>query len=371
VRIVVATVFVSAIVVLAAMLWAPASPARAGQDLGDSGYSLGEFELTERSGRVVKSSELADRVWVGSFIFTRCPLSCPKITGVMKGIEPRLRRANIALVSLTVDPAHDTPAVLTDYADRFGAPSEGWLFLTGEPARIRELVRDRFHLPIAESTPADMAQGAEAVTHSDRLVLVNRGRIVGYFDSSDVAAVESLVSLAGRLAQPAWVRALPTVNATLNGLCACLLVAGWLFISRRPPVASRRDGDAGVSGSHSLLDQPRVRAHALCMALAVITSAVFLTCYLIYHYNAGSMPFQGSGGWRWSYFTILLSHTLLATFGVVPLVTLTLVRALTRDFARHSRIAQVTFPIWLYVSITGVVIYLMLYHLPVAVSSGS
>ncbi len=100
------------------------------------------------------------------------------------------------------------------------------------------------------------------------------------------------------------------------------------------------------------------------MITAVITSAIFLGCYLLYHFNAGSKPFAGTGPIRQVYFTILLSHTLLATFGVVPLVGLTLTRALRRDFERHASIARVTYPIWLYVSITGVVIYLMLYQVP-------
>ncbi len=81
------------------------------------------------------------------------------------------------------------------------------------------------------------------------------------------------------------------------------------------------------------------------------------------------MPFRHGGLIRWVYFTILLSHTALATFGVVPLVTLTLLRAARREFARHARIAQITFPIWVYVSVTGVVIYLLLYQFPSTASS--
>jgi protein SCO1/2/putative membrane protein len=104
------------------------------------------------------------------------------------------------------------------------------------------------------------------------------------------------------------------------------------------------------------------------MSLAVFTSAVFLACYLVYHYHAGSVPFQGHGPVRLVYFTILLSHTILATFGVVPLVCLTLFRAIRGDYAHHVSIAAVTFPIWLYVSVTGVIIYLMLYQMPVSAS---
>ena len=100
------------------------------------------------------------------------------------------------------------------------------------------------------------------------------------------------------------------------------------------------------------------------MVASIAVSSLFLASYLVYHFRVGSVAFRGVGPVRFVYFTILLSHTVLATLGVVPLVTLTLIRALRRHFDRHVRIARVTFPIWLYVSVTGVVIYLMLYQLP-------
>ena len=195
---------------------------------------------------------------------------------------------------------------------------------------------------------------------------MERGRVVGLFDSNDPSALDTLVGRARRSAIPGWVRALPTVNASLNALCACLLVLGWSLI-RGSLAPGKPDGlpSDDFGAPRSLLDNPRVRGHRLCMVLAVLTSAVFLICYLVYHYQAGSVPFRGTGPTRLLYFTILISHTVLATFGVVPLVLLTLLRAARRDFARHRLIAATTFPIWLYVSITGVVIYLMLYHLPV------
>ena len=114
-----------------------------------------------------------------------------------------------------------------------------------------------------------------------------------------------------------------------------------------------------------LIRAGNVRGHAARMIACVAVSALFLACYLLYHFQVGSVAFRGVGPIRLVYFTILLSHTLLATFGVVPLVALTLTRALRRRFDRHARIARVTFPIWLYVSVTGVVIYLMLYQMPV------
>jgi len=186
-------------------------------------------------------------------------------------------------------------------------------------------------------------------------------------DTNEPAAIGSLVEQAKRRALPGWIRALPTVNASLNALCALFLIVGWSFIRSRdavPGCPSRSDAKALASAS--VLQVPRVRGHIVCMVLAVLTSAIFLGFYLVYHYHAGSMPFRGQGPIRWLYFTVLISHTFLATLGVVPLVFLTLLRALQRDFSRHRLIAATTFPIWVYVSVTGVLIYLMLYHLPVA-----
>ncbi len=213
-----------------------------------------------------------------------------------------------------------------------------------------------------EAVPADPATGTEAIIHSDRLALIDRGRIVGLFESNDPKAVEALVVQARRRALPGWVRLLPTVNASLNALSAALLLAGWILIRRyRIVTADRRrpDAPAGRSGNH-----PLVKAHITCMVCAVATSTLFLACYLVYHYHAGSVPFPQGGLLRVFYLSILLSHTVLAT-GSVPLIVMTVLRGWRGNLAGHTRIATVTFPIWLYVAITGVVIYLMLYHLPV------
>lgn len=130
---------------------------------------------------------------------------------------------------------------------------------------------------------------------------------------------------------------LPALNAALNSASALLLAAGWLFI---------RSGN--------------VAAHRRCMLAALATSTLFLTSYLIYHYHIGSVPFTGQGWTRRLYFTILISHTSLAVT-IVPLVLITLYRALRNRFERHKRIARWTLPLWLYVSVTGVIVYGMLY----------
>jgi uncharacterized membrane protein YozB (DUF420 family) len=130
---------------------------------------------------------------------------------------------------------------------------------------------------------------------------------------------------------------LPAVNATLNALSAAFLTVGYLLI---------RNG--------------RQQAHQRCMLAALATSTVFLACYVIYHANIGSKPYGGQGLLRVVYFSILITHVVLAAT-VVPLALVTAARGLKERFDSHVRIARWTFPIWLYVSVTGVVIYLMLY----------
>jgi protein SCO1 len=364
--VVVYTILASAILSLLAAR-PGASPPRAAQDLGDQATELGNFQLLERSGRTVTQADLADRVWIASFIFTRCPLSCPRISSVMKGLQEKLAGSQVLLVSLSVDPDHDTPPVLADYAKRFGADPDRWWFLTGDRSSIYELIRGKFKLSVMENPGTDPEGKSESILHSDRLALVDRGRVVGLFDSKEPAALVALVAQARKRATPGWVRTLPSVNASLNALCAALLLTGWILIRRRHRATAMAlsPGEPRADRSSLILQSPPVRGHILCMVLAVVTSAVFLACYLVYHYHAGSVAFRGQGPIRLLYFTILISHTLLATFGVVPLVTLTLLRALRSEFSRHAQIAALTFPIWLYVSITGVVIYLMLYHMPV------
>lgn len=146
---------------------------------------------------------------------------------------------------------------------------------------------------------------------------------------------------------PDWLAALPTVNASLNALATFLLVFGFVLIK-----------------------QGKRETHRNVMLTAFGVSVVFLICYLTYHFGLHhytgerGKPFTGTGMIRGIYFAILISHVVLAA--VVPiLAVMTIYRGLKADWPRHRRIAKVTFPIWLYVSITGVVIYLMLYHLPV------
>ena len=135
------------------------------------------------------------------------------------------------------------------------------------------------------------------------------------------------------------VTTLPAVNAALNALTALLLVAGYVQIRRR-----------------------RIAAHRACMLAAFTTSVLFLVSYLTYHAQVGSQPFTGQGPIRTVYFVVLISHIVLAAL-ILPLALVTLRRGLRRDDVRHAAIARWTLPIWLYVSVTGVVVYWMLYRL--------
>jgi protein SCO1/2/putative membrane protein len=325
---------------------------------------IGPFRLEERSGRTITTGDLADRVAIASFIFTRCPLSCPRISGIMQGVQGRLAGTEVLLLSFSVDPEHDTPEVLRAYAQRFRASPDRWWFLTGPKSLIYKLIRDRFKLSVMEA-PAPAGSDTEAIVHSDRLALIDHGRIAGFFESSDPDAVDALVARARRLALPPWVARLPSINASLNGLSACLLLLGWIMIRRYRATTNGRAlpaVDLAVRGG--IWGQPLVKGHIACMVAAVCTSTMFLGCYLCYHHWAGSVPFSRAGLSRVAYLSILLSHTLLATASV-PLILITVRRGWRGALDRHVSIASVTFPIWLYVAVTGVVIYLMLYHLPV------
>lgn len=147
---------------------------------------------------------------------------------------------------------------------------------------------------------------------------------------------------------PDWVQSLPSINAALNGLATILLVAGYACIRRG-----------------------KVDAHKRIMLTAFATSILFLVCYLTYHgalhhyTGAGHRTFPGTGTLKTTYLIILLTHVVLAA-AVPVLAIITIYRGLKADWVRHRRIAKVTFPIWLYVSVTGVIIYWMLYHLAAA-----
>ena len=132
---------------------------------------------------------------------------------------------------------------------------------------------------------------------------------------------------------------LPALNATLNGISFVFLVTGYVFIRRG-----------------------QWQRHRACMIAALVMSALFLISYVIYHLQVGSVPFRKTGWIRTVYFAVLIPHVILAA-AIVPLILITVSRALSRRYDTHRRIARITLPLWLYVSITGVVVYVMLYQM--------
>jgi protein SCO1/2/putative membrane protein len=254
-------------------------------------------------------------------------------------------------VSITVDPEHDNTQNLLHFARQYRADPDRWWFLTGDREATYDLIRSGFLQAVAQTTEAERQQvpGIEEFEHSSRLTLLDRGnQIVGMYDARDDAQLAELVKRARELERvgsaPSWARKLPAVNATLNGSCAVLLVLGLVLIRNR-----------------------KAKAHTVVMASALALSGVFLACYLTYHYQVGSVRFPGTGQARVVYFTILLSHTVLAVV-MLPLIVMTVLRAVRKRFELHKRVSTIAYPIWLYVSVTGVVIYWMLYQINWAIA---
>ncbi|HYT94576.1 MAG TPA: DUF420 domain-containing protein [Gemmataceae bacterium] len=350
-------------VVLVALLYATA-PVRAQQadslheDLGP----VPDFTLTERSGQPLRRADLLGKVWVAAFFFTECAGDCPKLSTGLQNLQKQLAGVkDVVLVSFSVNPESDTPQKLREYADSYGADPKRWLFLTGDWNTMRTLVQKGF---LQGMTKNDKAQPGFEVDHTFRMVVVDhKGQIRGYIgegrDPKEVARLAERVKELVRERDPPPSRPagapppenltparlgspLPAVNAALNATCALLLVVGYVAIRRR-----------------------HIPLHKACMLSALAVSAVFLASYLYYHFivrDGVVTRFTGEGWVRPLYFGILLTHTLLAAV-VAPLAIITTVLGLRDRLQQHMRLARWTLPLWLYVSITGVVVYLMLYHL--------
>ncbi len=294
---------------------------------------LPSFELTGHDASTVSREGLLGRPWVADFIFTRCGDLCPGMTTAMAAVQ-RAAPPELRFVSFTVDPEYDTPEVLARYAAAHHA-GPGWVFATGSERKIYDLAIHGFHLTAGRGQGASAAGPAEEFDHSAKFVLVDPAGVVrGYYDSDDAASMRRLLrdaALVGRFG------ALPRINATLNTASAALLALGYILVRRR-----------------------RLADHRSCMIAALATSSLFLGSYLLYHWRVGSIRFPGTGALRTAYLSLLASHTLLAA-SVLPLVGVTLLRALRRRYDRHRRLARVAFPVWAYVSVTGVLVYVMLY----------
>lgn len=359
---------------------------------------IAPFEFTDQFGKKITNDDLKGKPWIVGFVFTRCLGPCPAVSMEMKKVRDL---TGVKTVTVTVDPDFDTQEILARYAKNFIGLKEDdpdpWLFLRGDKNKVYELIQKSFLLPVQEMKGADRKPGWE-VLHSTEILLVNaENQVVAKFnaqkdeevaklrrilqekepfplppegvkaDPSDVLALPN----GGRLiiqrdgnsdeedegeanepeeadqgseqpksAPPAWALKLPAVNATLNGIAALLLISGYVLIKR-----GKRD------------------AHRNAMLAAFAMSILFLTCYLIYHYYVPSKRFEGPIGLKLIYYPILISHVILAVF--VPFMAgKTIFRAFKQNWVGHRRIARITYPIWIYVSVTGVIIYLMLYQLP-------
>jgi protein SCO1 len=381
--------------------------------LSMSAPEVPEFTLTECQGGEFGLSDLKGRPWVASFIFTRCVMTCPQITLAMKKLHDRVKDDNpdVMFVTLTVDSEYDTVEIMERYSETFEPDRTRWKFLTGDMDAMHALIVDGFGVFVKENIGEARRPGME-IAHSNRVVLVNSdGAPVGKYlgtkdeemaelaqiltgrkpfpvsgppiqflrpgdgptgveveivpldsersdpealslpDNSETDASTSEMSPAARVARiqrllPRWAGRLPTVNAVLNSTSILLLTAGWIAIRR---------------GNKSI--------HRNLMLAAFVMSVGFLTCYLISHWALGSYtgergrPFLGQGASVILYRFILWPHIALAA--AVPFLAIRVFQhAFAERWEQHRRLARRTFPIWMYVSITGVVIYGMLYHWP-------
>lgn len=167
----------------------PTPTETANDDLG----KIANFTLTERNEKPVRLEDLSNKVWVASFIFTRCAGPCSQISGSMARLQHELAGLDdVRLVSFTVDPDHDQPNILRDYATRYGASADRWLFLTGPQEAIYGLIVGSFKLGVERAPESERKAGYE-VTHSTKLMLVDRrGHHRGFFEGTDPAAFEQL-----------------------------------------------------------------------------------------------------------------------------------------------------------------------------------
>lgn len=359
-----------------------------------------DFSLTDQTGQKVTLADLKGRPWVASFIFTRCitqcPAMCSKIRTMLKDINKEQPNP-VRFVTITIDPRNDSLKKIQEFAKIFEADPAQWLFLTGEEPQINELVRHGFKVAAWENFGTSRLPGME-FAHSMHLIHVDeQGKILGRYESQndlDLFTLQRVLegkietpkrhqpALAGtpidpRVANPnlplesqssaavpvtqtitpdplaklpAWAKRLPATNAALNGLATIMLLVGFAAIKTK-----------------------QVALHKQMMLFSFVVSILFLGCYLSYHYalhqftGEHGKKFIGTPSLTKVYYTILISHVILAA--TVPVLTVvTIWKGLKAQWDSHRKWAKVTFPIWLYVSITGVVIYWMLYHLSVPVA---
>ncbi len=307
------------------------------------GVPVGNFSLRNLDGIPASPVELRGSIWIVQFFYPGCN-ECSKANPAMKRLQEIYRgKKDIRLVSIALH--YGEPHILKEFAAYQNADLDQWLFLAdADGQRVHEIVRLSFYNMV--NVRANGAAG-EMLDHSVRLLLIDsEGIIVGYVNGADDHAVETLTreidALRMRQRIPIAAADLPWFNALLNSTCTVLLILGWISIRLRYETL-----------------------HKIVMLLALATSMVFLSSYLFYHFvvlHMEPMRFRGEGWARWVYFTILLSHTILA-IAVAPLALTITVQGLRDARKIHVKLARWTLPMWLYVSVTGVVVYWMLYRI--------
>lgn len=382
---------------------------------------LPEFEFPECMGGTVSRESLKGKRWLANFIFTRCAGPCPLMTRDISDLHRLVEKANpdFCFVSFSVDPVYDTVNVLRKYAETFRADHERWKFLTGDETAMHDLIRGGF-TQYVQPNLGDLRLPGMEVAHSNRAVLVNEDGVpVGSFvmtipedvvklrriiegkdefpkpgpglsfsatsgenpsvpltiipvqnetpqpetgadrsspssgEASDQKADEAMPAETPQARNrkidellPMWAARMPTINAGLNSACLVLLLSGL----------------AAIKSGHKI-------EHRNLMIVSFLVSVAFLVCYLAYHevlyrYTGyRGRGFDGSATATRAYFSILIPHVILAA--LVPILALRVFYlAFKERWPEHRRLAKITLPIWLFVSITGVVIYGMLYHWP-------
>ncbi len=311
------------------------------EDLKPIGRVTG-FSLKDQNGATVDAKDLLGKVWVADFIFTHCAGTCPVMTHTMADLDKELAAyPGIQLISFSMDPENDTPQVLKKYAEQYEATSPRWKFLTGPKDELYRLTTKDFKLNVDDRNGTK----EEPIIHSTKIVLVDaEGIIRGNFsstgaDGTGAQAVKVIAASARKLWYKAEFTFLATVNASLNALSFVFLMFGYAAIKRGAKETHRR-----------------------WMSAAGITTLFFLTSYLTYHYLVGHVEFKGEGMIRYVYGIILFTHVCLAAT-IAVMIPITFRRAFKEQWESHKKIAKVTFPMWVYVSVTGVIVYLMVYHL--------
>ncbi len=331
---------------------------------------MAAFALKDQDNNDRTRDDLLGKVWIASFQFTRCTGPCPTISKTMERLQKDLAsRPDVRLVTFTVDPDNDGPSELKEYAGRFHANPDRWLFLWGKDREgLYRFFREQFHIHAA-LREGNVPVG-QKVDHQTRLVLIDRkGYIRGYYDGlpdlstgpgesplpdpektfeQDLKRLERRVDKLLLPETPSYLPSdFPFFNAFLNGVCVVLLLLGYSAIRLR-----------------------LYRVHGALMLTAIAVSALFLASYLYFHIVIkGGQPTRfadqaiGAPAWvGWLYAGILLTHTLLAVVAT-PLALYTAYQGLAGKLRRHVWIGRITLPVWLYVSVTGVVVYWMLYRM--------